>query len=165
MAFILHKGKVKTMYFKKDDTTREVRNGGLVVINDSGSVAPPMNDSNDKIVGVCRANDTVTDSAFNTNGDQGSCPVGFVPVEVAVENFVEYLIDLDSDAGAADSDVGRQVSADTTGGNSVNAGDSAGMRLDISDSASPHVFITGIVSASRVTGVIMPSAITQSFDT
>ena len=164
MAFIRHKGKTKLMWLKKSDTTREVRDGGLVRINDSGSVAPCANDSTDHaVMGVCRANDTVTDTAFSDGSAGGMA--GYVPVEVPVERFVEWLIDLDSDAGALDSDVGRHISVDTTGGNSVNAGDSAGMRADISDSAVPQILVTRIVSASRIIGVLSLSGDAMTFDT
>ena len=157
--FLLYRGKTKIMYFKKSDTTREVRNGGLVCINDSGSVAPPKNDSTDRIVGVCRVNDTVTDTAFQTDAAGNVNPfTGFVPVEVPVENGVEWTVDLDSDVGALDTDIGRYCAIDTAGGNSVSAGDSAGMRIDISDTAIRAVFISGRVSGSVVRAIIARTA-------
>lgn len=140
MAFRRHKGKTKIMYFK-GDTAREVRDGGVVSLTDSATVAPLRNDSTDRPIGVARRNDTTSDSSL-------------VPIEVPVENFVEWVIDTDSDAGLADSDVGRYCAVDTTGGNSVLAGDSAGMRIDVNDTAVRTVFITGRVSASQATGVI-----------
>ena len=140
MAFTRLKGKTKLMYFE-GDTAREVRNGGLVSLTDSGTVVPPRNDTTDRIVGVARRNDTVTDSSL-------------VPVEVPVEKFVEWTIDLDSDAGALDSDIGRYCAVDTTGGTSVLAGDSAGARADVSDTTIRTVLITGRVSGSQVIGVI-----------
>ena len=151
--FIRHRGKTKLMYFEKD-TTEQTRDGGLVSFNlDSGQIVRVGNDSDDKILGVARRNDTVADSSTD------------VPVEVPVESAVEWLIDLDSDGGAADSDVGRYVNVDTTGGNSVNAGDSAGMRVDISDSVAGSILVTGIVSATRIIGVIANTAFHQTFDT
>ncbi len=159
MSFILHRGKTKIMYFRKSDTAQEVRAGGLVTIGDSGSIGYPNNDSTDRVIGVCRANDTVTDSAFNSDGTQGSGPEGFVPVEVPVENAVEWLIDIDSDGGGAnDTIVGSYVAVDTTGGGSVNAGDSAGMRIDLSDTAIRQIFITRRVSATQAIGVIVNTA-------
>ena len=128
------------MYFK-GDTALQVRDGGLVNLTDSGTVTPLRNDSTDRPIGVARRNDTTTDSSQ-------------VPVEVPVEKFVEWTIDVDSDGGAADSDVGRYCAVDTTGGNSVLAGDSCGMRVDISDTAVRTVFITGRNSATQVIGVI-----------
>jgi hypothetical protein len=165
MSFIRHKGKTKIMYFKKSDTANEVRDGSAVKINDSGSVISLDNDSTDRCIGVCRANDTITDTAFNSDGTQGSAPVGFVPVEVPVENAVEWLIDVDSDAGAADTDIGRYCAIDTEGGSSVNAGDSCATRVDISDTALPQVFITGRESASRIRGVLTKMAWHWTLDT
>ena len=150
--FILHRGKTKMMFFKKGDTTHELRDGGLVSIDDSGNLVPPKNDSTDRVVGVCRANVSMTDTAYNPIG-ANSTP-GFVPVEVPVENYVEWMIDVDSDGGAADSDIGRYCAVDTTGGNSVNTGDSAGTRVDISDTAVRQVYIVGRQSATRIRGVI-----------
>lgn len=151
MAFIRYRGKTKTMYFK-GDTAQEVRQGSLVGITDSGTVVPVRNDSTDAVLGVAKRSDTLTDSAL-------------VPVEVPVESAVEWLIDVDSDAGAVDSSVGRYVNVDTTGGNSVPAGDSAGMRVDISDSAAPQVFVTGVISTTKIIGVIANTAFHQTFDT
>lgn len=132
------------MYFK-GDTALQVRDGSLVTLTDSATVSPCRNDSLDKPLGVARRNDTLTDSAL-------------VPVEVPVENYVEWLIDVDSDGGAADSDVGQIVAVDTVGGASVLAGDSCAMRVDISDVTFPTVLITGRVSATQVIGVIAKRA-------
>jgi len=151
MAFKRYRGKTKVMYFK-GDTAREVRDGSLVSITDSATVVPVRNDSTDRVLGVARANDTTTDSAM-------------VPVEVPVENAVEWEIDVDSDAGAADSDVGRYCAVDTAGGGSVFAGDSCGMRVDISDTNIPQVFITGRISASKVIGTISKTAWVRTVDT
>lgn len=160
--FTLYRGKTKIMYLKKSDTAKEVRNGSLVGFNDSGSIAPLRNDSTDRAIGVCRVNDTLTDTAFGLNdltlGGANSTP-GLVPVEVPVENFVEWLIDTDSDAGATDTDFGRYCAIDTTGGNSVSAGDSCATRVDISDTAIKQIYITGRLSASKVIGVIARSAL------
>src|SRR3990167_7396393 len=136
MAFLRHKGKTKIMHFE-GDTALQVRDGGLVTLTDSGTVSPVRNDSSDRPIGVARRNDTTTDSAL-------------VPVEVPVENAVEWLIDVDSDGGAADSDIGMYCSVDTLGGTSVNAGDSNSTRVDISDTSVRQVFITGRVSATKV---------------
>ena|SRR3990167_7094706 len=145
-------GKTKTMYFQKD-TTDQIRVGSLLTFNlDSGQMVRVGNDSDDKIVGVAKRNDTLADSAL-------------VPVDVPVESAVEWEIDVDSDAGAADSDVGRIVNVDTTGGNSVLAGDSAGMRVDISDSVAGSILITRVISATRVVGVIVNTVFHQTFDT
>ena len=145
-------GKTKTMYFKKD-TTEQVRDGSLVTFNlDSGQVVRVGNDSDDKIVGVARRNDTLADSTV-------------VPVEVAVESAVEYEVETDSDGGAVDSDVGRLINIDTVGGNSVNAGDSAGMRVDVSDSVAGSFLITRVISTTKVRGVVVNTVFHQTFDT
>lgn len=141
--FIKHRGKTKFMYFKKTDTTNQLKAGGLVQLDDSSNLEPVRNDSTDRPLGVCRQDVALTDS---TNL--------LIPVEVPVENAVEWLIDVDSDAGATDSDVGRFCAVDTTGGGSVLAGDSCGMRADVSDTAIRQIFITGRVSATRIIGVI-----------
>jgi hypothetical protein len=142
------------MYFK-GDTAVQIREGSLVMLNDSASVSSCRNDStNDKIIGVARRSDTTTDSAL-------------IPIEVPVESAVEWLIDTDTVAGATDSDVGRFVCVDTEGG--TKAGDSCAVNVDIDDSGSAtkatSVFITGIVSASKITGVIAHTAFHQTFDT
>lgn len=135
------------MHFRKLDTTNQLRDGGLVQLDDSSNLEPVRNDSTDRPIGVCRQNVALTDSTQLS-----------IPVEVPVENAVEWLIDVDSDGGLADSDVGRYCAVDTTGGGSVLAGDSCGMRIDVSDTAIRQVFITGRVSATRAIGVIAKTA-------
>jgi hypothetical protein len=147
MAFKRLRGKTKIMYFK-GDTAAEVRDGSLVQLTDSATVAPLDNDSDDRIIGVARRNDTVTDSAL-------------VPVEVPVENAVEWLIDVDSTGAASDSDVGRYCSVDTAEGNSVNAGDSCTTRADVSDTAIRNIFITGVPDTSHIIGVLSNLAFTK----
>src|SRR3990167_6058603 len=153
MALIRKSGKTKVMYFK-GDTAREVRDGGAVVLTDSGTVVPPRNDSTDRIIGVAMRNDTVAQDTTT-----------LVPVEVPVELAVEWEADVDSDAGAADSDILQAVAFDTTGGGSVLAGDSAGMRVDISDGTQEQFLITRRVSTTKVIGVIIDNAFSQDFDT
>lgn len=157
--FVRYTGKTKVMFFKKTDTTHAIRQGGLVCLDDSSNLVPPKNDSTDRVIGVSKLNVTLTD----TSSWAGAPMVG---VEVPVENAVEWLIDVDSDGGAADSDIGRYCAIDTTGGGSVLAGDSAGMRVDISDTAVRQVFLTGKQSATKVIGVIANSPFsTSKFDT
>ena len=147
MSFIRHRGKTKLMYFK-GDTVREVRDGGLVQITDSSTLVPMDNDSGDRVLGICRLNDTTVGNDTNIR----------IPVEVPVESAVEWIIDTDSDGGAADSDVGTYIAVDTAGGASVSAGDSNATRVDMNDSAPPTVFVTGVISATQITGVIVKSA-------
>lgn len=131
------------MYFEKDTAT-EIRNGSLVTITDSGTLVYANNDTTDRPVGVARRNDTTTDSAD-------------VPVDVPIESAVEWLIDTDSDGGAADTDIGRYCAVDTVGGAGVSAGDSAATRVDINDTGVRQVFITDVVSATQVIGVLVRS--------
>ena len=145
------RGKTKIIYFE-GDTVLQVRDGGLVGLTDSGTLTPLRNDSTDKPLGVARRNDTTTDSAL-------------VPVEVPVEEYVEWEFETDSDAGLADSDVGVSVAVDTVGGGSVNAGDSCAVRLDISDVTFPTMLITRRISASRGVGVLVKRAGTLIPDT
>ena len=150
MAFRLKRGKTKIMYFP-GDTAEQLRDGSLVTFSDSNTVVPVRNDSLDRVLGVARRNDTVTDSAP-------------VPVEVPIELGVEWLIDVDSDGGALDTDIGKYVAVDTAGGGSVNAGDSQATRVDVSDTSAPIVLITGRESATRVIGVISKTAFVRTFD-
>ena len=144
MAFKRLRGKTKLMYFK-GDTAAEVRDGSLVMLTDSATVRRLNNDSSDRAIGVARRNDTVTDSLL-------------VPVEVPVENAVEWEIDLDSDAGAADTDIGKYCAIDTLGGGSVPAGDSASMRADVSDTSIRQIFITGRNGTTKIIGVLAITA-------
>ena len=132
------------MYFK-GDTAAEVRDGSLVMLTDSATVRRTNNDSSGRPIGVARRNDTVTDSLL-------------VPVEVPVELATEWEIDLDSDGGAADSDIGMYCAIDTLGGGSVNAGDSCGMRADVSDTSVRQIFITGRIGTTKIIGVICNTA-------
>ena len=152
MSFIRHRGKTKLMYFKKTDTTAasSLKNGSLVGLTDSGNLTYLANDSTDRVIGVCR----LTVSATDTSSWQG---VPLVPVEVPVESGVEWLIDTDTDGGALDSDVGRYCAVDT-----ATASDSESTRVDVSDTAQRTVFITGIVSATKVIGVIAKSALSPA---
>jgi hypothetical protein len=135
------------MHFRKTDTTvaSSLRNGSLVGLTDSGNLTYLANDTTDDVIGVCRVRVTATD----TSSWQGA---PFVPVEVAVENAVEWLVDTDSDGGAVDSDVGRYCSVDT-----AQAGDSESTRVDVSDTLQRTFKITRVVSGTQVIGVITKS--------
>lgn len=137
------------MWFQKD-TTEQIREGTLLTGNDSGFVTRAGNDSDDRIIGVAKRNDTLADSAL-------------VPVEVPVENAVEWEIDVDSDAGAADSDVFRYISVDTEGG--TTAGDSVSQNVDISDSTGNTVFVTRVISTTKVIGILGNTISNHNFDT
>lgn len=139
-----YRGKTKLMYFK-GDTALQVREGSIVTLTDSSTISPLRNDSLDRPIGIARRNDTTTDSAL-------------VPVEVPVEDYVEWEFDVDSDGGLADTDVGRYCAVDTAGGASVNAGDSCATRVDVSDTAVRTIFITARISATKGIGVLARKA-------
>lgn len=151
MSFIRHRGKTKTLHFKKTDTTTDLAADGVVQLSQGGRLAHLANDSDDRAVGVCRQDVSAADSTVSN-----------VAVEVPIENWVEWEIDTDSDGGAADTDVGRFVAIDTTtSDNSLN--------VDISDSGVPHVLITRVISATKVVGVlartILNTPIRDEYDT
>ena len=147
MSFVRYRGKTKLMHFRKTDTTvaSSLRDGSLVGITDSGNLTYLANDTTDRVVGVCRLRVTATD----TSSWQGA---PFVPVEVPVENAVEWVIDTDTDGGAADSDVGRYCSVDT-----AQASDSESTRVDVNDTGQRTVLITRVVSGTRIIGVLAKS--------
>ena len=138
MAFIRHRGKTKLMHFLKTDTTlaSSLRDGSLVGLTDSGNLTPLSNDSTDRVVGVCRLRVTATDTSSWSGAP-------FVPVEVPIENAVEWKVGTDTAAGAVDSDVGRYCAVDTQ-----EASDSESTLVDISDTNERAFFITRIISGS-----------------
>ena len=148
MAFIRHRGKTKLMHFRKTDTTllSSIRDGSLVGITDSGNLTPLANDSTDRVLGVCRLRVTATDTSSWSGAP-------FVPVEVPIENAVEWKVGTDTAAGAVDSDVGRYCAVDT-----AEAGDSESTLVDISDTVQRAFLITRVISGSEVIGVIAKSA-------
>ena len=144
------------MYFRKVDTTlaSEMVDGALVSLTpDSGVLQIILNDSTDKHIGVCRLSVAATD----TSSWQGA---PFIPIEVPVENMVEWRVDVDTAGGAADSDVGHIVAVDTG-----EAGDSQGLFVDMDDTTDPALFITGRESATVVFGVLQNLAGTYANDT
>lgn len=155
MSFVRFRGKTKLMYFKKGDTTRGLRNGGLVQLDSGLLHHGPGGDSTDKPIGVCRLDVT---SITDTSSWQGA---PMVPVEVPVELGVEWLIDVDSDGGATDTDIGAYCAMDTIT-DSLFA-----TRADVSDTTTREIFITGRQSATRIIGVIARNALIspRSLDT
>lgn len=146
MSFVRYRGKTKIMYFKKGDTTRGLRDGGLVQV-DSGLLHPTVaDDSTNRPIGVCRLDVT----AITDTSSWPGAPM--VPVEVPVELGVEWLIDTDSDGGATDTDIGCYVGLDTVT-DSLFA-----TRVDMSDTAVRSVLVTGRQSATKVIGVLCNTA-------
>lgn len=152
MAFKRYRGKTKIMYFKKTDTTvaSSLKDGSLVGLTDSGNLTYLANDSTDRIIGVCR----LTVAATDTSSWQGA---PMVPVEVPVENAVEWLIDTDTDGGASDSDIGRYIGVDT-----ATASDSESTRVDVSDTGVRTILITGNPDSDHVIGIIAKTAMVSS---
>ena len=149
MAFVRHRGKTKLMYFRNGDTvlTAKISDGSVVTLTaDSGLIRSAANDSTDRIIGVAR----LTLAAIDTSSWSGA---PFIPVEVPVENAVEWRIDVDTTGGAADSDIGHYRGIDTE-----EAGDSEALFVDMSDTAVRGVFITGRESATVVFGVLVNQA-------
>lgn len=140
--FKLYKGTPQVNYFKKADTTIRIVNGGAVEVAATGALVNPLNDSDDRVIGVSRKTVATADSA------------DLVPVELASED-VTWEVDTDSDGGAAATDIGRFVALDT--GDSTNPNAS----VDISDSGIPHFFITAVVSATKVRGKFGRTALRQ----
>src|SRR3990167_764159 len=136
MAFKVYKGKPQINYFGKTDTTVRITNGSAVMLGATGKLLLPNNDSDDRVLGVSLADIPVT---ADTNG---SFPVAFASEEVTWE------VDVDSDGGAAATDVGRFVALDTTADTTVNTRAS----VDVSDSGIPHFYITEVVSGTKVRG-------------
>ena len=156
MAFVRHRGKTKLMYFRKTDATAAsiMTAGALVGLTpDSGVLQALLNDSTDKPIGVAR----LSIAAADTAGWPGA---PFVPIEVPVENMVEWRVDVDTEGGAADSDVGHHVNVDTG-----EAGDSGGSFVDMGDTFNPILMITGRESATVVFGVLLNLAGTYANDT
>ena len=155
MSFVRHRGKTKIMYFRKVDTTlvSEMVDGALVGLTpDSGVLTQLINDSTDKHIGVAR----LSVAAIDTSTWKGA---PFIPIEVPVENMVEWRVDVDTTGGAADSDVGHIVAVDTS-----ETGDSQGVFVDMSDTTDPALFITGRESATVVFGVLQNLAGTYTND-
>ena len=153
--FVRHRGKTKTMYFQKtdNDAASALSEGSLVALTDSGTIAHVNNDSLERVIGVCRIDIAGTDTS--------SWPgAPFVPVEVPVENMVEWRIDVDTAGGAADTDIGDYVAVDTQ-----EAGDSNATLVDMDDTAPPRVMITGIQSSTVVYGVLVNLATSYFSDT
>ena len=147
MAFKLYRGKTKMMHFRKTDTTlnSSLKDGSLVGLTDSGNLTSLANDTTDRVVGVCR----LTIAATDTSSWPGA---PLVPVQVPIENAVEWRVGTDTGAGAVDSDVGRYCAVDTQ-----EASDSESTLVDISDTNERVFGITRIISGSEVVGVITKS--------
>lgn len=142
MSIKVYAGKPQVRYFKKGDTTLKISNGAAVDLRATGALTNVLNDSDDRVIGVARKTVATADSA------------DMVPVQLASEDVI-WEADVDSDGGAAATDVGRFVALDT--GDTTNWGAS----VDISDSGIPHFQITEVVSATKVRGRFARTALRQ----
>src|SRR3990167_4150950 len=146
MSFKVYKGKPQINYFRKTDTTVRMANGSAVMLGATGRLLLPNNDSDDRVLGVLMGNAFV---GADTNG--------LFPVALASED-VTWEVDVDSDGGAAATDVGRFVAVDTTADTTLNEIRS---QVDVSDSGIPHFYITEVVSATKVRGKFGRTALRQ----
>ncbi len=128
-----HSGPHIVLPFKKTDTTVRFSFGGVFNIGAAGNMVVVANDSTDQLMAVCQRDIALSDS------------VDAVPAIMCDENTL-WFADMDSDGGAADTDVGKYFSVDTNDTVNVNAS------LDISDATIPHFLITKRVSATLVLG-------------
>jgi hypothetical protein len=146
MSFKVYKGKPQINYFRKTDTTVRILNGSAVMLGATGRLLLPNNDSDDRVLGVSKADMPV---GADTNA--------VYPVALASED-VTWEVDVDSDGGAAATDVGRFVALDTT---ADTTGSQIRSQVDVSDSGIPHFYITEVVSASLVRGKFGRTALRQ----
>ena len=141
MTIKVYKGTPQVNYFTKGDTTIRIVDGAALTLSATGRLLNVLNDSDDRIIGVGRKTIAVADT-------------GPVPVMFPSES-VTWEVDVDSDGGAASTDVGRFVALDTTDTNSIGA------TVDISDSGIPAFYITEVVSATKVRGKFARTALRQ----
>jgi len=127
MAAKRYRGKTKLMHFRKTDTTTQLKDGAFVRLDADGTLGNLLNDTDDRILGVCRQDVAAADSTQLS-----------IPVEVPVEDYVEFEVDLDSDGAASSTDVGRYCAIDTTTDSGL------GDRVDISDTANRQFLVTAV---------------------
>lgn len=93
MAFKLHRGKTKTMYFPRP-ASQVFTVGALCYFNGSGQVIPADSTSGDHI-GVIQQTVATTDADYTTADV-------LVPILVPIERFVEWEVDAITTAVADD---------------------------------------------------------------
>lgn len=142
----VYKSKPQVEYFRKTDTSDNIRVGSAVMVDATGRLVLPNNDSDDRVIGVA-AQDILVSADTNA----------YYSVELASEE-VTWEADVDSDGGAAATDVGRFVALDT---DADTTGAEVRSQVDVSDSGIPHFFITQVVSASLVRGKFGRTALRQ----
>lgn len=145
MAVKRYSGRTKVMYFKKLVST--IMYPESFVRNSGSFISYCTSDTTDQIVGVSReswaAADTTTD---------------LTPVEVPLEQWVEWQIDVDSDGGLADTDVFGYRDLDTKAGAAL-----CGQYLDASSSTDRVLMVTKRLSATKGVVVLARSAVSQFY--
>ena len=135
MSIRRHSGRTKVIHLRKADSVA-IDNAELVKFStaDPGFVAPATGDTHERIIGVSR------DSYASDTGNE------LVAIEVPLEQYVEWDIDVDSDGGLADTDVGYLRGIDTLGAN-----------LDASSVTLNTFLVVKNPSATRAIGVLTQS--------
>ena len=136
MSFILHKGKVKTIMFPRP-ASQAFTERALVYFNGSGQVIP-ADATSGAHVGVIKKTVATTDDDYATADV-------LVPVEVAMERWVEYEV---LTASAVADDIGLQI--DLTDSLTANRGASSKDALLVTRFKSATKLIVTILSNADI---------------
>lgn len=134
MTFVRYRGKTKTMYFPRPASTAFSK-GALVYFNGSGQVIP-ADATSGAHAGVIKK------AVASTDDDYATADV-LVPIEVPIENWVEWEVDT---ASAVADDIGNEI--DLTDSVTANRG----------ASSKDALLVTGYVSATKLRVVILSRA-------
>ena len=130
--FVRHKGKTKFMYH--GSTASQAIGEGAVVALSSGRLIPAEDDTNPTtIVGVIRHAITSSDPEYGTAGTP-------VEVEVPVQMFVEWKVDMLSTHDLVNTDQGTYMDLTTA---------DTGLEVNGAVSTLNTCFCTGFISASK----------------
>lgn len=130
--FRLYKGKTKTVHYPRPAST-DFNEGDLVYFNESGEVIPADATSGDH-VGVILRSVSSTDADYADSGVK-------VPVQVPVEDFVEFEVDT---TGAVAADIGAEI--DLTDAGTANRGASVKDALRVVRVISATKIVVNILS-------------------
>jgi hypothetical protein len=133
------------MYFKKLIST--ILYPGCFVRNSGSFITYCTSDTADQIVGVSRESWAAADTTTELTA-----------VEVPLEQWVEWEIDVDSDGGLADTDVFGYRDLDTKAGAAY-----CGMYLDASASTDDVLMVTKRISATKGVVVLTRSAVSSHY--
>jgi len=134
MAFKLHKGRTKVMYFPRPASTTFAE-GDLVYFNTSGQVIP-ADATSGQHVGVIKKAVATTDTDYATANV-------LVPIEVPLDRWTLWTVPT---SGAVAADVGNQIDLTDAG------------TADRSAGAKDALLVTGIVSATEIIVTILSNA-------